>query len=71
MDQKIYLYKCIDGVVRQRCRRHIETSGPRRPRGPRDLLKIFEIGSSATCVACQYEEWRGHIAPEEVGFFVS
>lgn len=71
MDQTIYLYKCMDGMVRQRCRRHIETCGPRRPRGRRDLLKVFEVGERATCIACQYEEWRGQHAPEEFGYFVS
>lgn len=73
----IYLYECVDGVVRQRCREHIERTGARSPSTHLPRYKVlihkFESADPASygCIRCSYErvlrrEYRAHDTRLEV-----
>lgn len=52
---EVYTYRCVDGMVRTRCWRHIETRGPYAVLGYRAALVDKRQGR---CVACAWEQWQ-------------
>jgi hypothetical protein len=52
----LYTYYCVDGMVRTRCRRHIETTGPYRILAyGRGIYHQKDVAGALRCVRCHWE----------------